>query len=159
MRVSPVEGSSRERRKISYFLRGNPLQGGPSLPSSSETPLFSGGSSQTSFFPLSGESPFRVPGERKEVWPEREEGFLTSLEVILAKKRQASLPRAKSPCFLRFALKPHFFLFLEKVPSEYRERLRRFGERREEETPRKNASFPCRRSDWREKKEILLPWK
>ena len=40
----------------------------------------------------------------------------------LRQEREASLPREKLPCLVRSALKPHFFLFLVKVPGECRER-------------------------------------
>ena len=65
--------------------------------------------------------------EREEITGEIERGDHVPLNLIPLKEGEASLPRAKLSCFLRSALSSDFFLFLEKVPPEYRGRGRRSG--------------------------------
>ena len=54
--------------------------------------MFSEGRTQTSFFSLSGESAWRVLGERRRVQSRRQEGNHPFLEVIYSEEKEASLP-------------------------------------------------------------------
>ena len=63
--------SGRKKEDKTISPEGDPLQEEVSLPSLRETLMFLEVWTQTSFFPLSEESPWRVLGERKQVQAKR----------------------------------------------------------------------------------------
>ena len=106
-----VEGPGEERRRELALPKGDLRRGRKALP-------------------LSESSLRKGLKKWKETWPEGACLPCSSLVRVSLEGDKASLLSSKSSCFLSSALSSDFFLFLEKVPPEYRETLSRSGRRK-----------------------------